>query len=1048
MKPKHLIVSAFGPFAGRVEVPFEKFGSMGLFLITGDTGAGKTTLFDAISFALFGESSGTVRPVESLRSDFANPEEKTFVELLFLHRGQEYLVRRNPKYRRPKKSGEGFTDEPGDASLTFPDDKVITGNVRVTAAIVELLGIDYKQFKQIAMIAQGEFLKLLLADHRERAEIFRRVFGTAPLEAVQFELKKQEKAARLVWEDCCKAIIQYTGNLLYSTDQAESPLLQEWKAEKNLHRLDEMLNHWNKMQKEDEALLPAQKLQQEVLSKSEALLIAEMTRAEQLNRMFRELEQAQKNREDITIQEPLVRQTESLAKRASAAVERVKPVEKIYLSSKENVLELEKGIQVYKERGLLLEKQLVSLEQSFLKEQEAEPQRTKLAEQLAGLRSALPDYHHYKVLVLQQNSLEGALKQSRISLEKTLKQRDAFTQKQNELQTQLNQTAQAPVDIVKCEKEKEAAEALRTSLLQLHEMAKGLASLQEEKELAQKAYVAKEEEYRSIHRFCEEKELLYFRQQAGVLAESLHIGMPCPVCGSKEHPQKAQIVSGAPNEQELQRIRAQQEQASARLREASTNAHGKEVRIQSSSQSLNQQWQQVLPGVAMPEELSALKNKIVILGKENTERKKALETKYSELKLLCTNRENWGKQLEEVQVRAKENEELVQKETEEQSRLSSQVSAKQAETAMLLQKLPCKTEEELQQRIADVEKQLHDSKQRLINSESAYTKCRNEIENVRAVIKENINQLSEQKKKLGQTEQEYYSILNENQFREEGYREALANQSHIEDWRKEVQAFLENQRFNQETIRRLMEETKGKEPVDAEKLSLRQEALKQEKAIYEEIVSQTSQRYFANDRTLHKIEVSMKEKEKLEQRYLMLSSLSKTANGELPERQKLAFEQYVQAAYFQKVIAQANQRMSRMTNGRFELLRKEIPEDNRSQSGLELDVMDYYTGKLRSVRSLSGGESFKASLSLALGLSDVIQSYAGGVQIDTMFIDEGFGTLDSESLDQAITALAALTTGDRLVGIISHVPELKEKIDKKITIQKSVTGSKVVLTSR
>ncbi|WP_085833437.1 AAA family ATPase [Clostridium merdae] len=1048
MKPKHLIVSAFGPFAGRVEVPFEKFGSMGLFLITGDTGAGKTTLFDAISFALYGESSGTVRPVESLRSDFARPEEKTFVELLFLHRGQEYLVRRNPKYRRPKKSGEGFTDEPGDASLTLPDEKVITGNVRVTSAIVELLGIDYKQFKQIAMIAQGEFLKLLLADHRERAEIFRRVFGTAPFEAVQIELKKREKAARLAWEDCCKVIVQYTGNVLYSREHVEDPLLQEWKIEKNLHRLDEMLIFWNKMQKDDEALLSAQKLQQEVLSKSEALLIAEMTRAEQLNRMFRELEQAQKNSEALKAQEPLIQRTEVKAKRASTSVERIRPIEKIYLSAKENVQQLEKGILAFEERGSLLGNQLVSLEQSFLKEQETEPKRIKLAEQLVGLRSALPDYQNYKILMQQQTSLESSLNQNRIRLEHTLKEKENLLQTQNELQTLLSQSAQAPVEIVKCEKEKEAAEALRTSLLQLHELAKESTSLQGEKELAQKEYSVVEEEYRSLHRLCEEKELMYFRQQAGVLAESLKLGEPCPVCGSKEHPQKAEIVSGAPNEQELQRIRAQQEQSATRLRDASTKAHGKDVQLQSLWQSLRQQWQQILPSVAVPEELTTLKSQIIILGKENTERKKSLETTYHELKNLCTNRDNWSKQLEEVQIQAKENEQLAQKETEEQSRLSSQVSAKQAETAMLLQKLPCKTEEELQQKIETANQQLRELKQRLQQSEAAFTTCRNELENVRAVLKEKINQLSEQKKKLGETEREYFGILNENQFSEEEYQEALANQNFIENWRKEVQVFLENQRFNQETIRRLMEETKGKEPVDTEKLSLRQEALKQEKAIYEEIVSQTSQRYYANSRTLNNIQDSIEEKEKLEQRYLMLSSLSKTANGELPERQKLAFEQYVQAAYFQKVITQANQRMSRMTNGRFELLRKEIPEDNRSQSGLELDVMDYYTGKLRSVRSLSGGESFKASLSLALGLSDVIQSYAGGVQIDTMFIDEGFGTLDSESLDQAITALAALTTGNRLVGIISHVPELKEKIDKKITLQKSVTGSKVVLTSR
>lgn len=1048
MKPKHLTVSAFGPFAGRVEIPFEQFGSMGLFLITGDTGAGKTTLFDAISFALFGESSGTVRPVESLRSDFARPEEKTYVELSFLHRGQEYFLRRNPKYRRPKKSGEGVTDEPADASLTFPDGKVITGNVRVTGAVTELLGIDYKQFKQIAMIAQGEFLKLLLADHRERAEIFRRVFGTAPLEAVQLELKKREKAGRIEWEDSCKAILQYTGNLLYSEKQTAESLVQEWAVEQNLHRMDEMTALWNRMLREDEALLKTQKLQQEKLQETDAKLIAELTRAEQINRMFRELEQALLRREELLKQEPHIRQTEQLARRAGTAAERVLPYEKIYLSAKENVERLENAIRASSERLVLLENQLKQLEANWSREQEAEPQRTALAERLTGLRSALPDYAHYKMLMQQQQDLERALSQNITHLEQVTKRREELTQKRDERQALLSQSADAPVSLVKCEKEKESAETLRSNLLLLHDIAKRLEAMEAEQKRAQREYLAADEAYTRIYGLCEEKERLYFDQQAGVLAGRLRPGEPCPVCGSKEHPQKAEMIGGAPNEQELQRLRGQREQAEAHRRETSSQAHGKEVEVQSARQELYRQWRQILPEVAPQEELPALKAQIITIGTENTGRKKALEQKYGELKQLCDNRELWTKELDETQRLLKECEPLVQRETEEQSRLASQVSAKQAEAALVRGKLPCESEEELRRQIAESESRLGELKKRLQESEAALTKGRNELDSVRAVLKENTNQLAEQKQRLEQTEQDYRRVLEENQFSEEEYRAALSNQSRVEAWRNEVQVFTESQRFTEETIRRLREETAEKSPVDSEKLALQQEELKREKSVLDEQVSQTSQRYHGNQRILQKLEDALRQKEKLEHRYLMLSSLSKTANGELPERQKLAFEQYVQAAYFQKVIQEANQRMSRMTNGRFELLRKEIPEDNRSQSGLELDVMDYYTGKLRSVRSLSGGESFKASLSLALGLSDVIQSYAGGVQIDTMFIDEGFGTLDSESLDQAISALAALTTGDRLVGIISHVPELKEKIDKKITIRKSVTGSTAVLTSR
>lgn len=1048
MKPKHLIVSAFGPFAGKTEIPFEQFGSMGLFLITGDTGAGKTTLFDAISFALFGESSGTVRPVDSLRSDFARPEDKTYVELSFLHRGQEYFLRRNPKYLRPKKNGEGFTDEPADASITYPDGRVITGNVRVTGAVTELLGIDYKQFKQIAMIAQGEFLKLLLADHRERAEIFRRVFGTAPLEAVQLQLKKSEKTARIEWGDCCKAILRYTGNILYRKEQAAEPLAEEWAAEQNLHRMDEMTAFWNKMLGEDEALLKAQKLQQEKLQAAQAQQIAEQTRAEQVNRMFRELEQALLRREELLKQKPQVRQAEQLARRASAAAERVLPYQKIYLSAKENVERLEKGIHTLGERSVLLENQLKQLEADWKKEQEAEPQRVALTERLTGLRSALPDYEHYKTLTQQQQDLEHTLSQSALHLEQVTKRKEALTQKRDDRQFLLAQSSDAPVSLVKQQREKEAAEALRSNLLQLHDMAKRVETIETEHKRAQREYLTADEEYQKIHHLCEEKELAYFRQQAGVLAGRLQQGEPCPVCGSKEHPQKAKLIEEAPDEQELQRLRKQQDQAATRLRETSSQSHGKEVEAQSAWQALRQQWQQILPQIAPQEGLSSLKAQIISLGTENTGRKKVLEEKYEELKHLCNNRELWTKELNEIQNLLKESELLLQRETEEQSRLSSQVSAKQAEAALLRGKLPCETEQALRGQITESEATLGEMKRRLQDSEAALSKGRNERDSIRAVLEENTNQLSEQQQKRKQTEQDYRGALEKNQFNEEEYQAALGNQDRIEAWRNEVQSFTESQRFTEETIRRLSEETTNQSPVDPEKLALQQEKLKQEKSVLDDQISQTSQRFYGNQRTLQNLEETLRQKEKLEHRYLMLSSLSKTANGELPERQKLAFEQYVQAAYFQEVIQQANQRMSRMTNGRFELLRKEVPDDNRSQSGLELDVMDYYTGKLRSVRSLSGGESFKASLSLALGLSDVIQSYAGGVQIDTMFIDEGFGTLDSESLDQAISALAALTTGNRLVGIISHVPELKEKIDKKITIQKSVTGSTAVLTSR
>ena len=1049
MKPKHLTISAFGPFANQVEVPFQEFGSMGLFLITGDTGAGKTTLFDAISFALFGESSGSVRPVDSLRSDFAPEQTKTYVELHFEHRGKEYCVRRNPKYQRPKKNGKGFTDEPADASLTLPDGGVVTGSAKVTAEITELLGIDYKQFKQIAMIAQGEFLKLLLADNRERAEIFRRVFGTDSLEKMQQELKRREKEARIGWEDYCKAVLQYTGNLLYSEEQRNRPLVVEWSHEPNLHRVEEMMAVWEEMIRQDAELLEQLKASQKKHQEADSLLIAEQTRAEQTNRLFRELEQAQMHQKELQEQEPEIQRLTQKAGQAAAALERVFPFESIYRSAQDSAQRLEQSLRQLGAKGEQLEQKLAGLREAWQTEQLAEPRRQALAEQLTGLRSSLPDYQKLKELRRQEQELEKSFLECVNFLERLTKENQLLARKRDELQTRLTESQGAQVSLLSCEKERESAAELRTNLLDLHKMVSSLEILQKEGQKLRESYLQAEQEYTQVRCVCEEKEFLYFRQQAGVLAGRLKQGEPCSVCGSTEHPKKASLLEGAPTEEDLRRLRTQQEQAANKLRETSSQAHGKEVQAQSCQEALVQRLAKVLPAVSMGEDLSVLKAVIVLEGKKNTRRQTQLEQDYQAFKTLCRNRESWTEQLNETQKRLLEGEPILLKENERKIDLASQFSAKKAEVQMLREKLPAPSEDEVRILIFQAEQQLNDSKQKLKDSETAFLECQKELENTKAIRQDNEKQLSEQMERLNQTEHNYRQSLLENGFLgEEDYKKALCSREQLEAWRSKIKAFEEGRRFAEENIRRLSEETKGKEPVDGVALAQKREHLEQEKNQLENRIGQTSLRYGGNSSILQKIKDALRTKEKLEREYLMVSSLAKTANGELPGRQKLAFEQYVQASYFNRVIQEANKRLSRMTNSRFELLRKETASDFRSQSGLELDVMDYYTGKLRSVRSLSGGESFKASLSLALGLSDVIQSYAGGVQIDTMFIDEGFGTLDSESLEQAISALAALTKGDRMVGIISHVPELKEKIEKKIVIQKGVAGSTVSLVRR
>lgn len=1049
MKPQRLTISAFGPFAGKIEIPFREMGGKGLFLITGDTGAGKTTIFDAISFALFGESSGLVRPVDSLRSHFAQPGVKTYIELDFLHRGQEYILRRNPKYERPKKSGEGMTDEPPDASLTYTDGTVITGNVRVTEAVTQLIGINYKQFKQIAMIAQGEFLKLLLADHKERAEIFRRVFGTDLLERAQQELKKKERTAKIQLDDSCKAILQYTGLLLYSEEQSTLPLLQEWKSEPNLHRITEMTALTEQLIEQDEQALKKAKESQQVQQEELALVIAEYTRAEQGNQLLQELSAAKIKWQGLQERSAVMKELSQRIKWTSLAAERIFPLERMYVSELQNQMQLQQSMERLLQKEKETEETLAALEVRLQKEQSAEPQREALAERISQFKALMPEYARLEQLRLIQRDLSARLQTLNTKWNTLTEEKESLQQKSTKLKVDLEESREAELRLLSIERDKDTAAQYRKALREIYQTIAKLEELQKASVNLQQDYLKAEAEHKTQHRLCEEKESLYFRQQAGVLASRLEEQTPCPVCGSTEHPNKAVLFDGALSEEELSLLRAQRDKASEQLREASTQVHAARVQFDSVQESLSQRLGEVLPELSLQVGLSAVKATIVEKGTENTRRLEQLEQDYKHLSLLCENRKVWTQQLADIEKRMLEIDPALLRVNEEKLSVTMELNAKTTDSSSLQDKLPCASEQEGRALLLKAEQELAQQKEELKKSEQAVQNCKSDLASIRALKADTANRQEKQTMQLQQTEQSYRQALTEHGFSgEQAYHTALSDREQLETMQAELRAFEESVRFTEETIRRLTEESKGKSPQDLTELEQRRKLLEEKRAEYETVSGQIALRYRSNKATLQKIQEELSKKERFEREYLMLSSLSKTASGELPGKQKLAFEQYVQASYFQRIIEEANKRLHRMTNGRFELLRKETADDFRSQSGLDLDVMDYYTGKLRSVRSLSGGESFKASLSLALGLSDVIQSHAGGVQIDTLFIDEGFGSLDSESLEQAIASLIALTEGNRLVGIISHVSELKERIDRKITVQKSVSGSTAVLSAK
>lgn len=866
MKPLHLTISAFGPFAEKTELSFEKLGEQGLFLISGDTGAGKTTIFDAICFALYGEVSGSNRGVDSVRSDFAKPAAKTEVELLFSHQGKQYHIKRNPAYQRPKLRGEGTTQESADAVLYREENgeraTLATGANPVRNEVEFLLGVDAKQFKQICMIAQGEFLKLLYADSTERGTIFRKVFHTDVYADFQKKLKELEKAKRVDFEDGEKRLLQYLRQLCGEELQ---------KAD--LHRGSELLA-------EQEIRLQTQK---ETLAERESALSAleedlhnlelEIAEGKETELLLSRMEKAQENQnamEELTEE----KQAETAAlKQQRIALDLIFPLERDWEQAKTH---LENWRRIFRDHA---------------------EQLTKTEEQLSVLQKKQAEFETEKPV----------FEEKREQLRKWTEEKDRFVQKE-ELTAELQELAEA--------------------------------------------YLSAEKNWKEAKETADLTEMLFLRAQAGFLALDLKEGMECPVCGSVHHPRKAQLTGDAPTEAEWKKTKAALEKAAEKRQKLS-------------------------------EEIKEMRGKRQLLEEGTAPFLKEQNVRSSaEIDAICI---------------------TLQKELQDAERLEKKLT-----TAL-------QTAREAKERFLALRGQ---AEKEIV---SAGGQC-------------------------GEAEQRFMEGIAKHGFADrEAYLRVLPERKDLEAAEERNRKFFSDLALLKQTVDTLQQQCEQRKPKELSALEEQKTVLaaKKETAKVQADEAKEAVAVFGNVLEHAKKEAALRQK--AVQDYLPIMELSKTANGELTGKEKIAFEQFVQGFYFRKILQAANLRLKDMTEGRYVLLHAEKAANKRSQAGLEVEVLDHYTGKSRSVRSLSGGEAFKASLCLALGLSDVIQAHAGGVRIDAMFIDEGFGSLDDRSREQAVAVLQRLSYGDRLVGIISHVSELKESIDKKIIVKKGSAGSTIEL---
>lgn len=898
-------MSAFGPYAGEVKVDFAQLGERGLYLITGDTGAGKTTIFDGITFALYGEASGNNRESDMFRSKYAKEETPTFVELEFQYRNEVYRVRRNPEYLRPAKKGKGLTTEKADAQLEYPDGKIITKSKEVTKAVVELIGLDRGQFTQIAMIAQGDFLKLLFAKTEDRSKIFREIFHTKEYQILQERLKTMSGTLRIEYEQLTKSIQQYKTEI-HSDDERKDNTVEE-----TLQFLACLIEDEKKTILECDHNLEC--LEEQIAGIQKAIGKAEnQKRAEQ----------------------ELVRINEELA---------------VWIS------------------------RMPEIEEVLKAEEKRQPEREKLALDIAGSEEKLSLYEEADHILEQKTKAEAqtsALKKEREDLKEKKEDGTGKLQKIKELLVQYQDLDARCVRLEqeeqKVKEEKAKVCNFQKVLVEYRELAKRLKNAQED-------YQKGNAESIRIRKIFEQMEQNFLDGQAGILAEHLEEGAPCPVCGATHHPNPAKIQESTCTEEELKRIKEKNQKLSDQVFLLSEKAGKTKGQLEEKKKQLEETCKELFGEI--PQSISSsLEERVQCLHiQESTinEQRKRANQAIQQKKILEEQNEKgesylkkWDEMLEEKERRYHEMERECAILTERYEKAISVLAYTSKKDA--LQALEKKKDQ----------KNALDLAYR--SAEEQYRTTKETIQSKTAKI---------------QTLQEQLDG-----FQDSKYAELLEQQQSCMQKKREI-------------------------------------LLKKEKTVTD---------YQMNKRVENAIQGQFEKLQNVEEQWKMVKALSNTANGNVSGKEKIMLETYIQMSHFNRIIARANTRFMMMSGGQYELKRRETAENLRSQSGLELDVIDHYNGSIRSVRTLSGGESFQASLALALGLSDEIQSEAGGIQLDAMFIDEGFGSLDEETLDQAVKALLNLADGNRLVGIISHVAELKERIEKQIIVTKQKSDGSTV----
>ena len=731
---------------------------------------------------------------------------------------------------------------------------------------------------------------------------------------------------------------------------------------------------------------------------------------------------------------------------AEIALHVLKPLQEACETSVSKVKVLISAIETTGNTVAYQNKELESLQAAYAEETQKEHERDALSSSVARLSLTLPIYAQMEEKQKTLDTMVSDQTKGKLDLQVLKDNLQGLQTKKETTQRELEQREDVEVALTRCLQDKENLGTTRSQLIELRSSLQALEKRLAVYEKNRESYLAEEESFKESNAAYLEAEAIFFREQAGILAAQLKEGEPCPVCGSSFHPNKATLVAGSLSEADLQAMKLAGDKARKTLQDASERMSIKHTEVKESQAQVTKMAAAVgieeEPGPDLSLLFPKVEAKLQAIGLQLGENEKTI----AELRKQEDKKKQLKKLLAELELSLAEKEKELEKQEQALVALGSSVAMLRGELATLGQSLEYNSTDEVNNVIAEQQAVLDAMKKRFKESSEAYQKCKESLHGNQMLLDDQKGRLEQARQEEMQAGETFSRQLEVSGFKDfPAYQAALKSEREIKELKASLEQFSDALKANQQDVDRLERETQDLQVVDLQELEREKGEVEEQQRLADACLQRLSSRLGVNERIFTFLAKELAGIQASRSNYLLVSNLSKTANGELSGKQKIAFEHYVQAAYFNQILSEANKRLKIMANGRFALLRKEESFDLRSQAGLEIVVLDHYTGRTRPAKSLSCGESFKASLPLALGLSDVMQSYAGGVEIDTLFIDEGFGALDTESLEQAIQTLAALCEGNRLVGIISHVSELKERLDRQIIVNKSHLGSSVTM---